>query len=54
MCAPTGPGKTVIAELVTFRSLNKNENKNIIYIAPLKALARERYRIWKEKFSDKV
>ena len=54
MCAPTGSGKTVIAELVTFRSLNVNPNKKIIYIAPLKALARERYRAWGQKFGEQV
>ena len=49
MCAPTGSGKTVVAELVMFRSLSKHPERKVIYIAPLKALARERYRSWKEK-----
>lgn len=48
--APTGSGKTVVAELCVMRSFLKYPNKKIIYIAPLKALARERYYSWKEKF----
>ena len=48
--APTGSGKTVIAELGILRVFKKNPTGKIIYIAPLKSLAKERVRDWKEKF----
>merc|ERR1719233_1067363 len=52
MGAPTGSGKTVCAELAVFRSLKKEEQRKIVYIAPLKALARERRIGWTKKFGS--
>ncbi|ETO25856.1 hypothetical protein RFI_11282, partial [Reticulomyxa filosa] len=52
--APTGSGKTVIAELCLMRQLQTLPEKKTIYIAPLKALARERYKAWKDKFGDQM
>ena len=49
--APTGSGKTVIAELAILRLFNKTSEGKIIYIAPLKSLSKERVKDWKEKFS---
>ena len=49
--APTGSGKTVIAELGILRVFAKNPTGKIIYIAPLKSLAKERVKDWKEKFA---
>ncbi|KAF7457989.1 activating signal cointegrator 1 complex subunit 3 [Cryptosporidium felis] len=64
--APTGSGKTMVAEIAIFKILlsgfEKNDHatigdtktkeiKKIIYIAPLKSLARERVEAWKELFS---
>jgi activating signal cointegrator complex subunit 3 len=50
--APTGSGKTIIAELAIFRllKLKGKGNTKIIYIAPLKALAKERLKDWNRKF----
>ena len=48
--APTGSGKTVIAELAILRLFKKNPTGKIIYIAPLKSLAKERVSDWKNKF----
>ena len=48
--APTGSGKTVIAELAMLRLFKKNPTGKIIYIAPLKSLAKERVTDWKNKF----
>ncbi|KAK1442902.1 hypothetical protein BgAZ_304200 [Babesia gibsoni] len=48
--APTGSGKTVIAELAMFRLWHVQPNKKIVYIAPMKALAYERYKDWRRKF----
>ncbi|KAL7066579.1 DEAD/DEAH box helicase family protein [Cryptosporidium serpentis] len=62
--APTGSGKTMIAEIAIFRTLFKCTNNlipfsncmkdkpRIVYIAPLKALAMERYNEWKILFNE--
>eukprot|EP00002_Diphylleia_rotans_P001075 TRINITY_DN10590_c0_g1_i1.p1 TRINITY_DN10590_c0_g1~~TRINITY_DN10590_c0_g1_i1.p1 ORF type:complete len:1715 (+),score=334.69 TRINITY_DN10590_c0_g1_i1:82-5226(+) len=52
--APTGSGKTVCAELCTLRVMKETPGKKVIYIAPLKALVRERMKDWKRKFVDKL
>ncbi|MES1907489.1 MAG: hypothetical protein MHM6MM_000599, partial [Cercozoa sp. M6MM] len=48
LCAPTGSGKTTIAELAIIRAVAKG--MKAVYVAPLKALARERITDWREKF----
>ena len=48
--APTGSGKTAIAELAILRLFNKTSEGKVIYIAPLKSLSKERVKDWKEKF----
>ncbi|CAF0861832.1 unnamed protein product [Brachionus calyciflorus] len=52
--APTGSGKTIAAELAMFRVFNKNEGKKVVYIAPLKALVRERMLDWKVRLEEKL
>ena len=49
--APTGSGKTAIAELAILRLFSKTSEGKVIYIAPLKSLSKERVKDWKEKFS---
>ena len=49
--APTGSGKTAIAELAILRLFNKTSEGKVIYIAPLKSLSKERVKDWKEKFN---
>ncbi|KAF5832046.1 Sec63 Brl domain-containing protein [Dunaliella salina] len=44
--APTGSGKTISAELTMMRIFNEHPDSKIIYIAPLKALVRERVDDW--------
>lgn len=48
--APTGSGKTIIAELCMLRLFASNPKAKVVYIAPLKALARERMYDWQKKF----
>jgi len=48
--APTGSGKTILAELAIFRCFNSKEKQKIIYVAPIKALAKERLRDWRKRF----
>ncbi len=44
--APTGSGKTVIAELAILRLLRTSPHLKAVYIAPMKALAKERIDDW--------
>ncbi|GIX64234.1 DEAD-box helicase [Babesia caballi] len=48
--APTGSGKTLIAEICMFRLWSTQPQRKVVYIAPLKALAYERLKDWRDKF----
>lgn len=50
--APTGSGKTIAAEICLFRLFNTQPHLKAVYIAPLKALVRERVNDWKKRFGD--
>lgn len=63
ICAPTGSGKTLCAELAMLRVWNKCQHQGdeeasasasapplIVYVAPLKALAQEKAANWKQRF----
>lgn len=50
--APTGSGKTVCCELAMMQLWNTNPSAKTVYIAPLKALSRERVADWKRKFAN--
>jgi activating signal cointegrator complex subunit 3 len=52
--APTGSGKTIVGELAILRMLRINPQAKAIYVAPLKALARERLKDWKKKLGEKL
>ncbi|XP_029451214.1 activating signal cointegrator 1 complex subunit 3 isoform X1 [Rhinatrema bivittatum] len=52
--APTGSGKTLAAELAIFRIFNKYPTSKAVYIAPLKALVRERMEDWKVRIVEKL
>mmetsp|Transcript_23731 Transcript_23731/g.27856 ORF Transcript_23731/g.27856 Transcript_23731/m.27856 type:complete len:1455 (+) Transcript_23731:55-4419(+) len=58
--APTSSGKTLVAELSILRMLrprfeaSNHAKKKCVYIAPLKALARERLKDWSAKFGEKL
>ncbi|KAI9189074.1 putative steryl acetyl hydrolase mug81 [Blastocladiella emersonii ATCC 22665] len=49
--APTGSGKTVAAELAMWSSFRDFPDGKVVYIAPLKALVRERVDDWKVKLA---
>jgi Lhr-like helicase len=51
--APTGSGKTITGELAILRLLNEHPGAKTIYIAPLKALARERLLDWQRKLGGR-
>jgi superfamily II RNA helicase len=50
--APTGAGKTVIAEYLIHQSLL--EGGGVIYTAPIKALSNQKFRQFRARFPDKV
>lgn len=50
--APTGSGKTVIAEYLIHQSLL--EGAGVIYTAPIKALSNQKFRQFRSRFPDKV
>ena len=53
--APTGSGKTIMSELAMLRVFKEYPKKKVIYIAPLKALAKERIIDWKKRLGgDKM
>lgn len=54
VAAPTGSGKTVIAELAIMRMLQQHPNGRCVYIAPLEALTKERFLDWSTRFGKKI
>lgn len=48
--APTGSGKTVAAEMAMLRVFLEQPGGKIVYIAPLKALVKERMKDWTQRF----
>jgi activating signal cointegrator complex subunit 3 len=50
--APTGSGKTAVAELALLRMKRLHRDGICVYIAPLKSLTRQRLREWKERFGS--
>lgn len=52
MSVPTAAGKTLIAELSMISALIKNPSGRCLYIAPLKALASEKYNDFKNKYES--
>lgn len=52
--APTGSGKTIMAELAIWNALKKYPKFKVVYIAPMKALVRERMMDWTKRLSGVV
>jgi len=50
--APTGAGKTLIAEYILEKCLK--ENKEVIYTAPIKALSNQKFREFSQNYPEKV
>ncbi|KAL6867611.1 hypothetical protein ACP4OV_015635 [Aristida adscensionis] len=47
--APTGSGKTISAELAMLHLFNTQPDMKVVYIAPLKAIVRERMNDWRRR-----
>lgn len=52
--APTGSGKTICAEIAMFRVFREYPGQTVVYIAPLKALVRERVEDWRTKLGTRL
>jgi len=52
ICTPTGSGKTAIATLLIGKILEEKKGSKVVYLVPLKALANEKFRDYKEVFKD--
>ncbi|KAI3463912.1 hypothetical protein Pfo_020575 [Paulownia fortunei] len=52
--APTGSGKTISAELAMLHLFNTQPDMKVIYIAPLKALVRERMNDWRKRLVSQL
>jgi len=53
--APTGSGKTVVAELAMLRAFaSRGPGAKVVYVAPLKALVRERVADWSRGFCARL
>ncbi|MCP4649441.1 MAG: DEAD/DEAH box helicase [PVC group bacterium] len=52
VCAPTGAGKTAIAEHVIEKCID--ENKGVIYTAPIKALSNQKFRDFSKVYGDHI
>ena len=52
VAAPTGAGKTVIAEYAVEKCIE--QNKRIIYTAPIKALSNQKYRDFSKDYGDLI
>ncbi|XP_055550848.1 activating signal cointegrator 1 complex subunit 3 [Wyeomyia smithii] len=52
--APTGSGKTIAAEIAMFRVFKTFPKGKVVYIAPLKALVKERIDDWKFRLERKL
>ncbi|KAF2425247.1 Sec63-domain-containing protein [Tothia fuscella] len=52
--SPTGSGKTVAAELAMWWALREKPGSKVVYIAPMKALVRERVKDWSSRLTGSM
>ena len=52
--SPTGSGKTVAAELAMWWAFREKPGSKVVYIAPMKALVRERVQDWRKRFTQQL
>ncbi|ELP91076.1 activating signal cointegrator 1 complex subunit 3, helc1, putative, partial [Entamoeba invadens IP1] len=50
--APTGSGKTVAAELCMLKVFRDTPSKKVVYVAPMKALVKEKLKDWRGKLKQ--
>jgi len=52
VCTPTGSGKTAIATILIGKIFESKRGSKVVYLVPLKALANEKFKEYKEVFKD--
>ena len=52
--SPTGSGKTVAAELAMWWAFREKPGSKVVYIAPMKALVRERVQDWRKRLTKQM
>ena len=52
--SPTGSGKTVAAELAMWWAFREKPGTKVVYIAPMKALVRERVQDWRKRLTRQM
>ena len=52
--SPTGSGKTVAAELAMWWAFREKPSSKVVYIAPMKALVRERVQDWRKRLTEQM
>lgn len=52
--SPTGSGKTVAAELAMWWAFREKPSSKVVYIAPMKALVRERVQDWRKRLTARM
>ena len=52
--SPTGSGKTVAAELAMWWAFRERPGTKVVYIAPMKALVRERVQDWRKRLTRQM
>ena len=52
--SPTGSGKTVAAELAMWWAFRERPGSKVVYIAPMKALVRERVQDWRKRLTRQM
>ncbi|KAL9604397.1 MAG: hypothetical protein Q9219_000585 [cf. Caloplaca sp. 3 TL-2023] len=52
--SPTGSGKTVAAELAMWWAFREKPGSKVVYIAPMKALVRERVQDWRKRLEKQM
>ena len=50
--SPTGSGKTIAAELAMWWAFREKPGSKVVYIAPMKALVRERVQDWRKRLAQ--
>lgn len=52
--APTGSGKTLAAELAMWHAFRMRPSSKVVYIAPMKALVKERMKDWEKRLTKQL
>lgn len=52
--SPTGSGKTIAAELAMWWAFREKPGSKVVYIAPMKALVRERVQDWRKRLTSQM